>query len=230
MNTIPGLANEACVTRLCQHTYSVGLILEPPEGWIVTSSMLTPRQTNRPKRTSTSMCMEVTYKCCLLGLSLLLALAVFAHMQRLRQRDCYTRGPPIYHKFARFKHACATPQVAHHVTSISLVMVVQSNFCNRDFVIDHKFSIELRSGEFPGQSRTFNLCFLKTVFTFSDEIHEARSYWNFPSPSANAFLISGMNFLSITSMYLHKFIIPSIDISEATPEQLKLPQPRTSSF
>ena len=60
--------------------------------------------------------------------------------------------------------------------------------------------------------------------------HEARSYWNFPPPSANAFLISGMNFLSITSTYLHKFIIPSIDISEATPEKLKLPQPRKSSF
>jgi len=36
------------------------------------------------------MCMEVTYKCRLLGLSLPLAFAVFAHMQRSRQRDCYT--------------------------------------------------------------------------------------------------------------------------------------------
>jgi len=70
---------EACATRLCSHTLSVGLILEPRVGWIVTSSMLTPRQTNRPKRALTSMCMEVTYNCCLLGLSLL-ALAVFAHM------------------------------------------------------------------------------------------------------------------------------------------------------
>jgi len=34
----------------------------------------------RPKRALTSMCMEVTYKCCLLGLSLLLALADFAYM------------------------------------------------------------------------------------------------------------------------------------------------------
>jgi len=42
--------------------------------------MLTPRQTNRPKRALTSMCMEVTYKCRLLGLSLLLALVDFAHM------------------------------------------------------------------------------------------------------------------------------------------------------
>jgi len=54
--------------------------LDPKEGWIVTSSMLTPHQTNRPKRALTSMCMEVIYKCRLLGLSLLLALAVFAHM------------------------------------------------------------------------------------------------------------------------------------------------------
>jgi len=59
--------------------FSVGLILEPQEGWIATSSMLTPRQTNRPKRAFTSMCIEVTYKCRLLGLSLL-ALADFAHM------------------------------------------------------------------------------------------------------------------------------------------------------
>ena len=47
-------------------------MLEPREGWIMTSSMLTPHQTNRPKRALTSMCMEVTYKCRLLGLSLLL--------------------------------------------------------------------------------------------------------------------------------------------------------------
>jgi len=32
------------------------------------------------KESLTSMCMEVTYKCRLLGLSLLLAMAVFAHM------------------------------------------------------------------------------------------------------------------------------------------------------
>jgi len=46
----------------------------------------------------------------------------------------------------------------------------------------------------------------------------------FPPPSANAFLISGMGFLPITSMYLYKFIIPSIGISEVTTEKLKLPQ------
>jgi len=73
------LGSEACATRLCSHTFSVGLILEPREGWIVTSSILTPRQTNRPKRAFTSMCMEVTYKCRLHGLSLL-ALADFAQM------------------------------------------------------------------------------------------------------------------------------------------------------
>jgi len=71
---------EACANRLCSQTFTVGFILEPREGWIVTSSMLTPHQTNRPKRAFTSMCMEVTYKCRLLGLSLLLALADFAHM------------------------------------------------------------------------------------------------------------------------------------------------------
>jgi len=59
---------EACATRLCSHTFNVGLIFEPREGRIVTSSMLT------------SMCMEVTYNCRLLGLSHLLVLADFAHM------------------------------------------------------------------------------------------------------------------------------------------------------
>jgi len=73
-------ASEPCATRLCSQTFRVGLILELREGWIVTSSMLTPRQTNRTKRALTSMCMEVTNKCRLLGLSLLLALADFAHI------------------------------------------------------------------------------------------------------------------------------------------------------
>jgi len=63
---------------------SLGLILEPWEGWIVMSSMLTPCQTNWPKRALTSMCMEVTYKCRLLGLSLLLGLVDFAHRLQLR--------------------------------------------------------------------------------------------------------------------------------------------------
>ena len=45
---------EACVTLLCSHTFSVGLILEPWEGYIVTSSMVTPRQTNRPKKALTA--------------------------------------------------------------------------------------------------------------------------------------------------------------------------------
>ena len=37
------LTLEACATWLCSHTFSMGLILEPWEGWIETSSMLTPR-------------------------------------------------------------------------------------------------------------------------------------------------------------------------------------------
>ena len=73
-------AIEACATRLYLHTFIVGLILELREGWIVTSSMLTPRQTNRAKRALSSICMEVTHMCRLLDLSLLLALADFSHM------------------------------------------------------------------------------------------------------------------------------------------------------
>jgi len=77
-STLINRLNEACATRLCSHTFSVEFILEPREGWLVTSSMLTPPQTNRPKRALTTMCVEVTYKCRLLGLSLL-ALADVAH-------------------------------------------------------------------------------------------------------------------------------------------------------
>jgi len=40
------------------------------------------------------------------------------------------------------------------MASISLVMVVPSNFCNQDFVIDHRFSMRLGSGKFPSQSNT----------------------------------------------------------------------------
>ena len=88
---------EACVTQLCSHTFSVGSILEPREGRIVTSTMLTPHQTNRPKRALTSMCMEVTYKCRLLGFSpscfgrlcshVAAALAWLLHLQQHKMRE-----------------------------------------------------------------------------------------------------------------------------------------------
>jgi len=41
--TSNSLHHEACATQLCSHIFNVGLILEPREGWIVMSSMLTPR-------------------------------------------------------------------------------------------------------------------------------------------------------------------------------------------
>jgi len=66
--------------------------------------------------------------------------------------------------------------------SISLVIVVQSNIFNRDFVIDHKVSVVLRSSEFPGQSNTYNLCFLKIAFT-----------WKCPSHSCNDFSFNYAN-------------------------------------
>jgi len=70
---------------------------------------------------------------------------------------------------------------------------------------------------FPGQSDTF-------VFTFSDEDTgqypiEIFLHQEIPPP-----LKSGMDFLSITSVYLYKFIIPSIGRREPTPEKLKTPQ------
>jgi len=45
-------------------------------------------------------------------------------------------------------------------------MVVQSNFCNRDFLIDHKFSMGLSSGEFPHQSITSNFASWKSSSLF----------------------------------------------------------------
>ena len=45
-----------------------------------------------------------------------------------------------------------------------------------------------------------------------DERQGGRSYWNFPPPSRYALFISGMICLSITSVCLYKFIIPSIGI------------------
>jgi len=72
--------------------------------------------------------------------------------------------------------------------------MLHSNFCNRDFIIDHRFSMGLRYGEFLGQSKNF--CFLKVVFTFTDERHGARSYRNFP-PSENTLLISRMLFFQL---------------------------------
>jgi len=49
-------------------------------------------------------------------------------------------------------------------------MEVQSNFYNRNFVVDHKLTMGLRSGECLRQSNTY-FCFLKIVFTFSNERH-----------------------------------------------------------
>jgi len=60
------------------------------------------------------------------------------------------------------------------MASISLVMVVQSNFCNRDFLIDHKFSMGLISGEFPGQSITSNFASWKSSSLF--QMKDTRQY------------------------------------------------------
>jgi len=43
------------------------------------------------------------------------------------------------------------------MASINLVTVAKSNIFNRDFLIDHKVSMELRPSEFIDQSNTYNL-------------------------------------------------------------------------
>jgi len=118
------------------------------------------------------------------------------------------------------------------MTYISLDMALQSNFCNRDFVYDHKFSMRLRSGEFqqkyletpfldiPGfQDNLTHSSSLFQMNTWDNMLLKFSSIRKSPLP-----LISGMDFLSITSVYLYKFIIPSIGRSEPTPEKLKMPQ------
>jgi len=107
------------------------------------------------------------------------------------------------------------------MASINLIMVVQSSFCQWYFTINHTFSIGLRSGEFPGHSKTFTFCFMKNSFTFFDSRHGARSCWNIPPPSRKVTLMCVMIFLWITSMYLPEFIIPSTGTSVPTPQKLK---------
>jgi len=52
------------------------------------------------------------------------------------------------------------------MASVSLVTVVQSNFCDRDFLIDPTFSLGLRSGKFASQSITSNFASWKSSSLF----------------------------------------------------------------
>jgi len=94
------------------------------------------------------------------------------------------------------------------MTSISLVMAVQSNFCNWYFVYDHKFSMRLRSGEF--QQRYLETPFLD-IPGFQDNLTHSSSLFQMKTRDNILFkfssirksplpLISGMDFLSITSV------------------------------
>jgi len=107
------------------------------------------------------------------------------------------------------------------MTSVSLVMVAQYNFCNQDFVIAHKFSMGWRSGEFPGQSITFNFCFLKIVFTFLDERHGTTSCWNFPHLEMPFSYLEWLFFWLCQCTCLHSSYT-QIVMSESAPEHLIL--------
>ena len=61
------------------------------------------------------------------------------------------------------------------MASISLVMVVWSNFCNRDFLIDHKFSMGLRSGVFPA-----NLSYLIFASWKSSSLFQMKDTGQYP--------------------------------------------------
>jgi len=67
-DTATGITPEACAARLCSHTFSVGLILEPREGWIVIDVI--PRQKNQPKGALTSKSL-VSVACLVFPFSLL---------------------------------------------------------------------------------------------------------------------------------------------------------------
>jgi len=102
---------------------------------------------------------------------------------------------------------------------ISLIMVVQSNFCNWGCVMDHKFSMGLRSGEFPSQSNTFNFVLPENCLNLfrRNTRGKIRLEYSFTIRKCSPHVWNDYSFIYDTSMYLFEFIILWIRISETTP-------------
>ena len=85
------------------------------------------------------------------------------------------------------------------IASVSFVLVEQSHFRRRFFMIAHKFSIGFKSGELPGQPRTISLAFWKNFAFFW---RCGKCCWKMPLSTGNDFFIDGINFLANISWYL----------------------------
>ena len=108
--------------------------------------------------------------------------------------------------------------------SISLVLLVQSRFLNLFLIIDHRFSIGFRSGEFPGHSKVVMLFSVMYLVTFFEVWQGAKSCWKIQSLLGKIFVISGTSLCCRTLIYLSEFIIPSTGCSVPGPWTVKQPQ------
>jgi len=92
------------------------------------------------------------------------------------------------------------------------------------FMIAHKFSFGLRSGELPGHSKTLNLLSLKNFCIIFDVWHGARPCWKMPPPSGKVTRTVVCRYLVKIYLYLMDFIIPLTGISLPVPLKVKQPQ------
>lgn len=97
---------------------------------------------------------------------------------------------------------------------ISFVFVGQSILWR---TLTHRFSIGLRSGEFPGHWRHVIFLSLKYFIMALDMWHGAESYWNTAWPLASIFHSSVSNLCSDKSLYFCEFIMPSIGTRDPLP-------------
>jgi len=84
------------------------------------------------------------------------------------------------------------------MASINLVIVAQSNIFNRDFVIDHKVSVELRYSEVLDQANTYHVCFLNIALTFRKCPSRVCNDFSFNYANAFAWMHHTLNWLKRT--------------------------------
>jgi len=93
------------------------------------------------------------------------------------------------------------------------------------FIMCHKFSMGLASGEFPGQSRTCTFLLAKKAIVEADLWQGARSCWKMNSFTGNTRHCPIMSISLIISLwYLWEFKWPSIFFKRPTPYLEKQPQ------
>jgi len=105
------------------------------------------------------------------------------------------------------------------IASISCCLLLGCFAETRRFNFDHKFSIGLRSGLFPGHGRT-STPLSESHFIHTRAVwHGAPSCWNKNgTPSPNRLRAEGSSFGCRTSlMYFLEFMIPSMTCNRPTP-------------